>query len=278
MEIVMQGGIWPETIKTANYYLECDAVSQVIISVFKDQPIFEPLDPDSRIRIITSDPPVNPGQGNINMQIVTSLAGVQACNSLTVMKTRTDQRIDHGSLRKMLVGFSLVYKYKNLKFFPGSIYPLNYIFVLGLQRRFPFQTQDHVFLGFKRDLLNLFSCPLNEDPVTGYYQKPEWGDHKQMDQGLDFTKHLRMPIWLSGHYFARFDPRIYYYLENYQEYLCDGAPRQAEAFEVYFELIDKVFRPFPRVKIWWDKYGHEYPYSMYEEQGEINADNWPADL
>lgn len=268
----MQGGLWPGTFETAKGYIEHDFVENVIISTFDD---YKQQKLPNGVSITWEDPPDNPGQGNMNMQIITSLKGLKFSKAMIAAKTRTDQCISDESLKKMNDIFNNHDHGSAKKFFKGSVYPLSHIFVLGLQTKFPFQTQDHVFWGFRRDLLNLFACPLNTEPLTGHYSKPEWGGHKQQDVGLNFTRHLRMPIWLSGHYFARFNPVVYHYLENYKEFLCDGKVKQNIAMGTYYEMINDVFKPFPRIKMWWEKMNHEYPHAMYEQQGEINADNWP---
>jgi len=273
MDIIMQGGLWPGTIETAEGYIELDFVNKVIISTFDHTHPAKSY--NKNIQVVWEDPPENPGQGNINMQILSSREGLKYSKAMIAAKTRTDQRIEPESLRKMNDIFNNHKHGFVPKFFKGSIYPLSHIFVLGLQTKFPFQTQDHVFWGFRRDLINLFNCHLNTEPLTGHWTKPEWGGHKQQDVGLNFTRHLRMPIWLSGHYFARFNPSIYHYLELPQLYLCDGAPKGDIAMATYYEMINDIFKPFPRIKMWWEKMGHEYPYAMYEQQGEINADNWP---
>jgi len=273
----MQGGMWPGTISTARGYLKHDFVENVIISTWTGE-FKQKRDLPDNIEIIWQDHPENPGQGNINLQILSSRHGLHYSEASIAAKTRTDQCISDHSLIQMNEIFARHNHSSVKKFFPGSVYPLSHIFVLGLQTRFPFQTQDHVFWGFRRDLLSLFSCPLNTEPVTGQYNFPGPGGHIQRDVGLDFTKHLRMPIWLTGHYYAKGNPVVHRMLEWYQDYLCDGSQHQLKAMALYNTMIHDFFKPFPRIEMWWEKMGHEYPYSMYEQQGEINADNWPANL
>ena len=280
MDIIMQGGMWPGTIDTAENYIKHDFVENVIISTWTSE--FKPNNERTEgIHIVYQKIPENPGQGNINLQILSSREGLrlsELSDTMIAAKTRTDQHISDDSLIQMNEIFSRHDHGSVKRFFDGSVYPLSHIFVLGLQTKFPFQTQDHIFWGFRRDLIQLFNCPLNQEPVTGQYGKPEWGNHAQRDVGLDFTKHLRMPIWLTGHYYARGYSVIYKMLENYKDYLCDGAKHQSASMDVYNAMIPYFFKPFPRVDIWWEKMGHDYPYAMYEQQGEINTDNWPENL
>jgi len=274
----MQGGIWPDTINTAEYYLKHYLVDRVIISTWED----EQAETDHPgIEIIKNKYPSNPGQGNINLQIVSSLEGIKRCFSLEgikrckrplALKTRTDQRLTHNTIERMRYYWSLSFiKYlePSLKFHYNQKHPKWFIFVIGNQSRFPFQPQDHLFMGFKQDLFNLFDICLNEQPVTGQWTKPGWGKHQQRDTGLDFKIHLRMPIYLGASYYARFDKRVGEMLDNWQEYLTDNAPKRDQAMKVYEELKNDVFKPFPKfIDMYWEKYSHGYPYAMYEQQGE----------
>jgi hypothetical protein len=164
----------------------------------------------------------------------------------------------------------------------GNVITLNHpggnIFVLGIQTRFPFSVQDHVFWGFRGDLTRLFSLPLSTDPVTGSWSKEGWGNHQQRDAGLNFNIHLRMPIYLCASYYALWLPQVRTFLDEWPKYLTDNAPHLNIAMEYYNKVRESLFAPFPRIKMYWEKYGHEYPYAMYEQQGEYNADNRPNNI
>ena len=286
----MQGGIWPGTIDTAIYYTRLNLVDRVVVSTWDTEHIGDlskckELIEEDRLLFIQSPYPANPGQGNINLQIISSKLGVEHTSHSVVAKTRTDQRISHESIVSMSQFFSERWSEELPCDYMGTIiirpangmsdFPISKIFVLGIQQRFPFSVQDHVFWGFREDLVKLFDCPLNDQPVTGAWGKPEWGAHLQRDKGLDFTRHLRMPIYLTASYYARFYLEVQLFLEHYQDYLVDGAPKMAETMKLYGKLHGTLFRPFPRVVIHWEKMGHDYPYTMYEQQGEYNDENRP---
>jgi len=40
----------------------------------------------------------------------------------------------------------------------------------------------------------------------------------------------------------------------------------------YNEIRDKVFKVFPRIDMWWEKYNCSYLYDGYSKQGEYYAD------
>ncbi len=259
----MQGGIWPGTLETAEYYLTIPIVEDVIISTMSGEEIKQE---NPRIKIIKCLWPQNRGQGNMNLQIITSLQGLLRCEAVEAVKTRTDQRIL--DLDKMNDYISLQ---PGLNHFTPTFSPIDYIYVLGIQNNFPFSTQDHVFWGFTSDLIALFDIPLNTEPVTGGWSKSEWGKHVQADKGLNFDVHLRMPIYLAAHYYAKYDHLVAHFLENWQEYLTDHAPKRDEAMKAWHEIKESVFKPFPKIDMWWEKMKSAYPYEMYESQGEYYA-------
>jgi hypothetical protein len=256
----MQGGVWHGTYATAEYYLQFPFVEDVIISVMERVDISSDND---RIKVIKSPLTENRGQGNMNIQIITSLNGLLECNSTRAVKTRTDQRIF--DLEKMN---RFVESQPDIDYHSPNFSPTDYIYVLGIQNNFPFSTQDHVYWGYTTDLITLFDIPLSEEPVTGGWGKPEWGDHVQADKGLDFDIHLRMPIYLGAHYYAKYDSAVMHYLDNWREYLTDHAPKREEAMALWNEIKESIFKPFPKVLIYWEKMKSEYPYEMYESQGE----------
>ena len=252
----MQGGIWPGTLETAKMYAENYCV---IISTMEGESIESDHD---NIKIIKSPMPENRGQGNMNLQIVSSLAGVRAASCVPLeitIKTRTDQRISIETLAKMI------------DIFHND--PMCRICVLGNQSKFPFSSQDHLYIGYKEHLITLFDIPLNREPLTGTWGKKEWGAHQQADKGLDFNVHLRMPIYLGAMYYAKFYPEVKHYIENWREYLTDNAPKRAEAMAFYDKVKNSLFRVLPKFPdaIWWEKMNCYYPYEMYEPQGEYYA-------
>jgi hypothetical protein len=271
--IVMQGGIWPGTLETAMQYSE---YFNVIISTMENENISIE---HSAIKVIKSPMPENRGQGNINLQIISSLAGLKACpDDEIVIKTRTDQRITIRALMEMQNIFeqSIVDRQGqvDISFYKDPKMPVWHIFVLGNQANFPFSSQDHLYVGFQKDLLNLFNIPCNAEALTGGWGRKEWGNHIQADKGLNFDVHLRMPIYLGAMYYSKFYPSVKRYIDNWSEYLTDHAPKREEAMCFYNKVKDTVFKTLPKFEgeIWWEKMNCYYPYDMYEPQGEYYAE------
>jgi hypothetical protein len=110
--IMMQGQVVEEsnfTIETLKFYRSNFPAAILILSTWDitegDRRALEQLE----VHIIQNEKPENPGIANVNLQIVTSRAGVRAAQGLGVeylLKTRTDQRVYHPSMDAYL--FSLM--------------------------------------------------------------------------------------------------------------------------------------------------------------------------
>jgi hypothetical protein len=256
MEIVIQGGLWSNTIDAAQSYLTVPFVERVIISTWTDQEVPHIFGP--RITVIRSEKPVV-SSGNMNWQIVSSREGIKQTNPADgiVAKTRSDQKISTESLRKLYDYFLEYSKGECLKY-DDKTGPKAQIFSIGLNRIFPFHPCDHIFWGYKPDMEKLFALPLMAGPIVS--------------KSTDWNTNIRQPIYIGSHYYAHFDPRVYHYLENFLQYLTDNAPRRAEAMELYHKLREQVFKPFPRIDLYWIKFNSSYWYDEYGKQGEYYAD------
>lgn len=253
MEIVLQGKLYPNTIKTAEYYLQLDFVNRVVISTWADESIDEFN--TEKLILIKSIKPEN-GTGNMNLQIVSSLNGLLKVVDEKAVKMRSDQLIYHESMQKIKqyvdTHSDIDVRYANDKGPKGPI------FVLGMNKIHPFHPQDHVFWGYTSDLITLFDIPLMTPNIRRV--------------GNDFKNELRCPIYLGAHYFAKFVPEVYKFINDYKTYLVDN-PRKGEAIVISEILRDKIFRVLPRIKMFWEKYGWDYyPYDWYGSSGEYYAD------
>lgn len=258
MQIVIQGPIYEGTIDTAHYYNQLDFVEKVIISTWKPEVSLY----YDNIDFVFSEPPVNEINSpcRMNWQIVSSKVGIEHTSSDIVAKMRSDQRIDHQSMI-MMKDFFLHHKHNEISYTNGDG-PEAPIFALGLGCCMPYHPQDHVFWGYRKDLLKLFDIPLMDGKIL------------RVDDQFDYQ--LREPIYLGAHYYKHFDPNVQLHLDNFKEYLVDLAPKRQEAMDTYDKIRDKVFKVFPKINLWWEKYNMTYPYGGYAEQGEYYADSIPT--
>jgi hypothetical protein len=251
-DIVLQGGLWSETIHTACQYAELPFVNDVIISSWhSDIEKLGHIDHHPNIKYVFQNLPEVPGSSNMNFQILSSRIGIALSTAPYVVKMRSDQHIFDDSMNTMHRFFRKFHR----QILPGSH---GSIFVLGMVDRFPYHPQDHVFWGARNDILQLFSCPLVDSVAR---QSPDFG-------GLQ----LRDPIHLGAHYCAQFDAEVNLHLDDPTIYLTDAGPKRDAALEVWDRLRDRVFRAFPRIEMYWEKYDSPYWYDQYEPQGEYYHD------
>lgn len=263
MDIVIQGGAWQCTQRAIDHYRTLPFVDKIIFSTWSDQA-------EKKIQnaeCIYSEKPSNVGQCNINLQLVSSLAGVKACTSNLVLKVRSDEIIHASSLckiNKLISEQSAFIQYKQ----HSSEEILTHIYCLSLNTRFPYHPQDHLFFGPKQSMLALFNIPLSTAPVRGTHITHN--NHVQADGNLLWdTEDIRPNIYIGAHYCARFSKKAKTHLEDYKQFLTDNGPRRGEAMTESNEIRDKLFKVLPRLNIYWEKYSDKsYPYDFYKEQGE----------
>ena len=73
-----------------------------------------------------------------------------------------------------------------------------------------------------------------------------------------FHEHVRIPCYFGAHYHAHFNPLVYTHIDNFMEYLVDGAPKKQEALDLSASIQDDIFRVMPRIDMWWEKYQTGY--------------------
>ena len=261
MDIVIQGPVTRDTKPMIDVCLGLHFVDKVILSTWEGAPGLCIEDPN--FTMVRSRDPKNPGQGNINRQIVSTRAGLKCVTSDVCAKMRADQLIDADEMTKMHNYFNEHKDDEVLSFADGDG-PKSKMFVIGLGSRWPFQPQDHVTWGYTDDVMRFWMIPLHPD-------EPLFDNHNHLPiQDVDYSYHLRMPIYLGAFYCANFKPEIYEFLDNQSRYLVDAAPNREEAMKLSEEIRDKIFQPFPPISMQWTTYGcrNSYPFHMYETQGE----------
>ena len=271
VDIIIQGGVWPITNKAIEQYTKLPFVNKVILSTWDNEKL---LDTVKHNNIITQPLPENAGQCNINLQILSTKAGVDICNEQHVIKCRSDQLIYDEEFIKIF------------NFYQQSIIDHNYniqcidnsecaspIYVWGLNNIFPYSFQDHFCMGRKLDISRLFSCPLSPAPVRGHTVDAK-NNHYQRDQNLDWDfNDLRPNIYLGAHYCSKFSKKARLHIENYKKFLTDKAAYLVEAQNESERIRDIIFKTLPRTNIFWHKtVDNKYPFDLYTPQGEYYYD------
>lgn len=162
--IVIQGPLIMDsdfTVETLKIYRHNFPDAILILSTwFVSDDILKLLE-SYNVSVIQNTMPENPGISNINLQIVTSSAGVLAARDLgaqRVLKTRTDQRIYHPSLECYL--FNLVKAFPLAEGFSGQVSRLVVISLNTFKYRL-YGVSDMFLYGHIDDIVRYWDIPLD---------------------------------------------------------------------------------------------------------------------
>ena len=246
MDLVIQGPVNSYTIEIANLYLQLNFVDRIILSTWVGTPI--PNNLDDRIFVIFNDDILNPGTTNRNRQIISSLNGLKEVKTPFTAKLRSCQKI---SLDSMYLMYDYYNKNKErvLHFENDETKPNNRVCVAGIFRPFPFHPRDHIFWGNTSDLIDIFNIPLDNYVGSEYYNLT-----------------TRTEAYIASYYYAKFNNKIYDFINDYKTYLVDNAPKINESFKINDEIVTKVFLPFPKIDFEWPKHNlKKYHYDFTEK-------------
>lgn len=268
IDIVLQGQCTPYTVETAKIYSALDFVNLVVISCWEGDSV--DIIPHNKIKLIKTKIPTTPGTGNVNLQILSSYQGVLNSTASYVMKVRSDQRYTVDSL-KSIFNYFIQNKYLPSEISVSSFKPKGRIFTRGIFETFLFHPNDHLFLGYREDLLELFNIP----PYTHNISDIIDLEKKDLWKYYDFF--IRGESYIGAHYCANFDLEVNKYLLQPHQYLHDNAPKWAEAFNSSSVLIKKVFKALPKstIDLVWDK--HNWNGVPFEEQYHRYGERWDED-
>ena len=253
VDIVIQGNLWDCTIQAATRYADLDFVNKVYISTWKEErKRTQSYPPNNKIHYVFSELPSHEGGNNVNYQIVSSKNGILASDCEVVVKMRSDQIVSTKSMYDM-------YNFRNefmerkssLTMDPK---PQEHLFTLGVGTHYPYHPQDHILWGHREDLLNFFSLPLSPFPSLGPIDP--------------FKTTLRANIYLGVHYFSKYDKDAQKHIDKPELYLLDEAPKFKESMITSEKIIHKLFKAFPKIDLYWEKYKSGYLYDFYKKQGE----------
>jgi len=262
VDVIIQGGWWHNVLDNAEGYLELDFVDRVIISTWEDAPVTQDDVTDERIVLIKNEFPDYIGPGNLNLHLKSALVGIDEANTEIVVKLRSDQKIFDYSFQT-LYDFYEAHKNESASKYSDGAQQKSKVFITGNGTLWPYHPQDHIFWGHKEDVRRVFDIPFSNEPALG----PE---------PIDFsvrTGNFRNPIYIGSHYYAQFYPEAKKHLQEYKKYLVDDAPNFDKALDFYSGVKDTIFKPFPKIELWWEKYQSGYWYDLYSKQGEYYSND-----
>lgn len=166
--IILQGPIQTEdnfTINTVRLYKKCYPGASIIVSTWMgtDKKIKDELQKIGAI-LIESRAPAFAGPGHINMQLVSSLAGMEKVKTLGckyAVKTRTDQRIYANDMLQYYRNLLEIFPSDDAEVVSKRIIYTSY----GTSYRYlPFNLCDFVVFGETEELIKLYSIPFDNHP------------------------------------------------------------------------------------------------------------------
>ena len=256
VDIVIQGGLWPSTIKNAHRYLSNEHINKVYISTSKGEQYKEPIQ-DERVVLIENDKPSYIGPGNLHLHLLSTRVGLENCERDVVLKVRSDEAISDSGLNTWIDFFYEHTEEETLNYLDGTKQKSK-ICAVALNINHPYRPQDHAFIGYKIDLLKFFNMPFSEAPAQG-------------SEPIEFsvqTGHLRNPIYVGSNYYALFFEEAKHHLEHWRDYLLDDSPKRSKAMEFYLDNRESIFRPMPVIDFWWEKFNKQYPWDWYGSLGD----------
>lgn len=182
---------------SVSFYRKTYPHAQIIVSTWNDEPT-EILKEIAALgaTVITSAKPTISGNMNVNLQLITSLAGVKKADELGCLyavKTRTDQRVCKPFIFDIMI--SIIRNCKGVKNQKGRLVTLGYpsggMFI-------PYQTCDFLYLGYTEDLIRFFSAPLDERICNNDIKVCKYGQKLTRHEN---SKFMHPPeIYMMKHY------------------------------------------------------------------------------
>lgn len=201
LTVVVQGQMTPWTNEYVRKYKEFHCVKEVILSTWEGEAI-----PSTSALVVKSVRPENPGMGNRNMQIASSLAGCRVALTDWVLKVRTDTFLPQ--LNEMF-DYAVQNQSDDKQIFCLNVFP-GYVY----------HPQDWYFIGRQWQLVKLFDIPLDPTPRSGIEDEPYWVDK------------VRSETYLGLHYCERSE-----LLKNPRKYLLDISPERDKLLAEWRQVI-----------------------------------------
>ena len=232
--IILQGPIVYEndfTLETIQLYKKTQPELLIIISTWSD----EPQDKLEKIRntgaeVVISNPPSNRGPRNINLQIISTKAGIdraQKLGALYIAKSRTDQRLYAPQFSLMLHALLATFPYKTP--FPKQKERIVICSHETLKYRL-YAATDQFMFGTLHDLSNYWNAPL-DSRIPG---------HESAAKTIrEATLQKTCESYLEQHYFEYVGRKTPLSLRNSLEIFVD-----------HFIIVDKN-----SLDLYWPKYG-----------------------
>lgn len=215
--VVMQGPLVLQdeyTEQTLALYRRLHPEIKLILSTWKgeSQNVLNRL-AQLGIHVVQSDPPAQRGMWNLNLQIISTMAGLRVAKSLGcsfAVKTRTDQRMLRPDFPSTFLGLAEAFSLKSTGIQNGRIQVAS----MNSYRFRPYSLSDMLVAGALQDLIVYWDLPLNDERRTP-------ADYSGIT--LDRFIELRSPEYLLvENYSRRIGRNILNTLEDYHDLVKDS--------------------------------------------------------
>lgn len=207
--IILQGPVRTDenfTVETVRYYKRCYPGVVVIVSTWKESDIMVKAQVEQLEAVwLESDPPEVCGVGNINMQLNSSLAGMNKAKDLGckyAMKTRTDQRIYANDVLQYFRNLQETFPSGNSEIVSER---LIYISYGSSYRCLAFNLCDFVVFGEINEMIKLYSIPQDkrsndffarqEKEIIKFKTAIHDGEMKSIDSPYELDCDYKMKIY-----------------------------------------------------------------------------------
>ena len=250
IDLILQGPYTNFTDTIIDSYLTLSFIDHIIVSCWESDP--QDNLSNSKVKFVRSPKYESyPGPTNVNLQLTTSLAGVNSSNSNYIAKFRSDQQYTLDSISRM-------YDYFINNFDSDKIY------ICGDLYEYLFHPRDWVYWGSKQSMTKLFDIPHEVNPVC-----ERLGINSK---NYSYSMHLltRPETYIGAYYCSNFDDRIKVMLDNQDKYLYDNSIEWATSNLISKESMKKAFKSFPRegIEMIWPRKGimeYCFPYDKGHE-------------
>lgn len=285
--IILQGPIRTEnrfTIDTVLYYKQCYPGASVIVSTWKDCDKSAKEEAEKLGAFwIENELPDNPGAGNINMQLTSSLAGIKKAKELGckyAMKTRTDQRIYANDVLEYFRNLQEAFPSKN-----PEIVPERLIFISSRSSSFrylPFYLCDFVTFGEVDELIKLYSAKKDDRDCSFHkiFEKEECIFREEIYKNLEIKSGCS-PYTLFRDFedrYYRYMLTEYYIVYHYFDSYIRKLNRGDDLMDAYYTYLKNyaVIADTEKLMIYWPKYTIDDVQGNNEitNNGKLNFKKW----
>lgn len=250
--IVLQGPIRHEdsfTLNTVRYYHKMYSSAVVIVSTWNDEDLATVRKLESAgASVILNEKPIYGGHRNINYQLVSSRAGIEAAYQMGlkyICKSRTDQRLGKAHIFETLLNLINMFPSGDGQKQKQRIIALSMVYG---NMFFPYLVSDFLYFGSADDIRKMFEVPLDQRESFSMKKKATRRDYSEA-----------------------VDPPEVYILQNYLRRI--GVPCNC-SIKDYWEALKKYLICIDRkmVDLIWPKY--EGMYLEHEYFGDYFIDDF----